>query len=237
MEEDLIRKFLLDKKSYLKCGAQRIQDAICAKHNVVVTFGAIKKVRKEIKKSLKVSPSKKKSSLVEDFANQITALQKQLEFVSKNEAPKLVRKKHVFTIPALSQQEGMHILLGCNHVPFHNKQLHRGIRELISDHKDKVVGFHLMGDFMDMNTLSSHDKGKFTAVPGLTLRDEYAEGNNELDEFDAVLPAGTWKTYLYGNHEDRWNRWMSSMENAKTPLDSPEEALELMKRNYHFKTS
>ena len=64
MEEDLIRKFLLDKKSYLKCGAQRIQDAICAKHNVVVTFGAIKKVRKEIKKSLKVAPSKKKSSLV-----------------------------------------------------------------------------------------------------------------------------------------------------------------------------
>jgi hypothetical protein len=94
-----------------------------------------------------------------------------------------------------------------------------------------------MGDFMDINTLSSHDRGSFSAVAGLTLDDEYSEGNEELDKFDDVLPKNCWKTYLYGNHEDRWKRWMADMQNAKTPLESPEDALGLWDRGYQVKTN
>ena len=139
--------------------------------------------------------------------------------------------------PSFKRQEGMHIMLGCNHVPFHDVKLHKGIYRLIKNHKHLVKGFHLMGDFMDLNSLSSHDKGRFTAVPGLTLDSEYLEGNIQLDYFDEVLPDGVWKTYLYGNHEDRWNRWMSGMDNAKTPLVSPLEALKLLDRGYQVKTN
>lgn len=92
-----------------------------------------------------------------------------------------------------------------------------------------------MGDFADINTLSSHDKGRFTAVPGLTLDQEYDSCNEELDLFESVLPKDCWKTYMYGNHEDRHNRWMSNMDNAKTPLLSPMEGMMLEDRGYHVK--
>jgi len=134
-------------------------------------------------------------------------------------------------------QVGMHILMGCSHVPFHHVGLHNAIKSLIRDKHSIVKGFHLIGDFLDLNSLSSHDKGKFTAVPGLTLDEEYEAGNDLLDEFDAVLPNSIWKTYLYGNHEDRYNRWMSGMDNAKTPLVSPSDALDLIGRGYQVKTN
>ena len=82
--------------------------------------------------------------------------------------------------PNIRKQKGMHILMGCNHVPFENKKLHRGVLKLISDYRKDIKGFHLMGDFMDINALSSHDKGKFTAVKGMTLTDEYNSGNKLL---------------------------------------------------------
>lgn len=147
------------------------------------------------------------------------------------------RKRRFFHTPLIEEQIGMHILLGCNHVPFHNKQLHRGILELIKDFSNQIKGFHLLGDFLDINPLSSHDKGKFTSVPGLTLNDEYQIGSELLDDFDRVLPKNCWKTYLYGNHEDRYNRWMKDMNNAKTPLISPEDGLGLPRRGYNVKTS
>tara|TARA_R110000764_G_scaffold172593_1_gene259418 strand:+ start:1575 stop:2306 length:732 start_codon:yes stop_codon:yes gene_type:complete len=128
-------------------------------------------------------------------------------------------------------------MLGCNHVPFEHKRLHANILQLIEDNKRIVKGFHLLGDFLDLNALSSHDKGKFTAVRGLTLDDEYEAGNVLLDRFDRVLPSNCWKTYMYGNHEDRYNRWMSNMDNAKTPLGSPKEELKLNQRGYQVKTS
>lgn len=139
--------------------------------------------------------------------------------------------------PSINDQVGMHILMGCNHVPFENKRLHEGIIELLKDYKSELKGFHLLGDFMDINTLSSHDKGKFTAVKDLTLTEEYEAGNELLDKFEEALPEDCWKTYMYGNHEDRYNRWMSNMDNAKTPLPSPTEALNLWDRGYQVKES
>ena len=71
----------------------------------------------------------------------------------------------------------------------------------------------------------------------MTLHEEYAAGNHLLDQIDAALPDDIWKTYMYGNHEDRFNRWMSSTDNSKTPLMSPTNALNLKKRGYHVKES
>jgi len=246
MSKKIIKEFLLDKRSYQKCGVERITDAIFQKYGIIVISYDIKEVKKEIRKGnkntvvfndVKVTPE-----LIEDFRNMAEKLNFQLSgtpFAPTEKKLLLKRKGPVknFTVPDYNDQKGMHIILGCNHVPFHHVQLHEGIKKLIVDYNKDVKGFHLIGDFMDINTLSSHDKGKFTAVPGLTLDDEYSAGNELLDEFDAILPKDVWKTYLYGNHEDRWNRWMRDMQNAKTPLESPEEALELWKRGYQVKTS
>jgi hypothetical protein len=65
-------------------------------------------------------------------------------------------------------KNGIHIVIGCMHVPFHNKQLLNGLINFINDYKDSIVGFHLVGDFLDLKSLSKHDEG-IVDKTGLTL--------------------------------------------------------------------
>lgn len=244
--ESKVRGLLQDKPSYLKCGPNRIADALSIYRPTEEMIDEIRSVKKAVNKELK--RQRKTSDLDPNFIRQFEAMAKQLGYTKGDETPsskakmtpeknnfRKERKKAKLTPPPIADQVGMHILIGCNHVPFHNVEMHDGLLELIKDHKRQIKGFHLMGDFMDLNSLSSHDRGRFTAVPGLTLDEEYEAGNDLLDQFDAVLPKKAWKTYLYGNHEDRWNRWMSQFDNAKTPLQSPEDALDLAGRGYQVK--
>lgn len=129
---------------------------------------------------------------------------------------------------------GAYLLLGCVHVPGHHQRMVQGICELIKDIQPE--GLILMGDFLDLNSLSGHDRGKFTAIKGLTLDQEYKEGNKVMDKLLANLPKTAEKVYLYGNHEDRWNRYMSDMQNAKAPIQSPEDALKLKERGFNVFT-
>jgi hypothetical protein len=233
---EIIKGFLRSKKSYLKCGNQRIKDTLSV-HFEGTEFkeSDIKRAKKQVKKEEK-SPLKPKitKGIVEDFRESIIKLESTPFSPLLRKAP--VHKTGTTKAPGINDQYGMHILLGCNHVPFHNVRLHDGIRRLMYDYRDILVGFHSMGDFADINTLSSHDNGKFTAIPGLTLDDEYAACNDELDMFDQAMSSKVWKTYLYGNHEDRHNRWMHNMHNAKTPLIAPREGMGLVDRGYQVKT-
>lgn len=131
---------------------------------------------------------------------------------------------------------GMHIVLGCSHVPFQNKRMQEGIINLIEDLGNKIKGFHLIGDILDMNSLSAHEPNK-VPLPGITLGYEYAEGNKYLDSFEAVLPKNVDKTYIYGNHEDRYRRHISDINNSKyaDALMSPRQALNLDARGYLVK--
>lgn len=259
--EDLqiIKEFLRAKSSYLKCGQERINQALSSIYNgQQFDYETIKKAKKEVKKEFKrtqepVKESKRKEILFnpnqielgEELILKFNEIAKKLGMMGL-EIPKsdedtmlsfIQRKRQLrgFHTPSINDQVGTHLLLGCNHVPFHHKRLHDNILELIKDIKDDLRGFHLLGDFLDLNTLSSHDKGKFTAVRGLTLDDEYQEGNDLLNDFNRVLPKDIWKTYIYGNHEDRYNRWMKDMNNYKTPIISPEHGLNLWEKGYNVK--
>lgn len=245
---EVIKEFLRTKNGYLKSGNLKIQDALLKKKGTSFDLSDIKQAKKEVKKEFKgLAPINiKKPQISAEFIAQFQEMAKQLRLggfevktVDSSVEDFLKRKKTIntFHTPKVSEQEGMHILLGCNHVPFHHEQLHKSILALLKDYKKSIKGFHLLGDFLDLNPLSSHDRGRFTAVPGLTLDDEYEIGNEMLDEFDKVLPKDCWKTYLYGNHEDRYNRWMKNMDNAKTPLVSPEIGLGLWGRGYNVKTN
>jgi len=237
-KNDLI-SFLIKKPSYLKKGPGYLSRTF----NVTVDEAriALKEVKEKRNEGFKWDYNivAKQVSDAEVFVAKFEEHQKKFKqaliFPSQAEV-KTYNDHKVFRTPSIKEQVGMHILLGCNHVPFHNRQLHAGILELIKDFP-KLKGFHLLGDFLDLNPLSSHDKGKFTAIPGLTLNDEYQIGKDLLYDFNAVLPKDCWKTYLYGNHEDRYNRWMSDMNNAKTPLISPEDGLGLWELGYNVKTS
>lgn len=122
-------------------------------------------------------------------------------------------------------KQGRYLVLGCWHVPFHNKKLTEGVLKLIENLD--LTGIIFNGDFLDCNSLSGHDRGRFTAIPGLTLKQEYEEGYKLLSEFNKRLPKDVLKAYMYGNHEDRYWRFVSEMQNAKTPPQSPREGLKL----------
>lgn len=149
-----------------------------------------------------------------------------------------LQKKSIEVIEAIKpasthfshQLPGTYLVLGCMHVPFHNKNMTSAVLSLMEE-KD-FSGLILNGDFLDCNTLSSHDKGKFTAVPGLTLTKEYEEGNIVMDKLLERLPKDALKVYMYGNHEDRYGRFIADMQNAKTPPKSPKEGLNLDERGF-----
>jgi hypothetical protein len=231
-DEQLVKNFFVKKPGYVNSGLEKI-----SQRTGVKDLALIKRIRKEagqeyrgdtpvlaVKKTTSVSPE-----LLEQFKEFMAS--QNIE-VPKPEASSFIRakapldKEH-FTKP------GTHLVMGCSHIPFHNKVLHEGIRELMIDIGNKMSGFHIIGDFLDINSLSSHDKGKFTAVQGLTLDDEYYEGNVELDKFMAVLPeTATDKSFIYGNHEDRVNRFNTDMQNAKAPARMPHDALSLRVRGF-----
>lgn len=134
------------------------------------------------------------------------------------------------------KDEGMHIVLGCMHVPFHNKKIVNGICNLIKDNRDHIEGLHIIGDFLDMNSLSAHDKDR-VPIKGVSLGMEYHTGNQILDELTKNLKKDARKTFLYGNHEDRYWRHIADVNNSKysDALLSPTQGLKLKERGFEVK--
>lgn len=158
--------------------------------------------------------------------------------MSQEELERLQWKHNVLNKVVLTKSDGIHIALGCVHVPFHNKVLLGKLLQFIENQKDNIKGFHLIGDFLDMKSLSSHED-KTIDLLGLTLGKEYDAGNKVLDLIDSALPHGIQKTFLYGNHEDRYLRHISNIKNYKTAdaIQSPEQALDLEGRGYTVKNN
>ena len=158
------------------------------------------------------------------------------ESINRNKSVKDLTYKTPI-IKEVKTENGIHIVLGCMNVPFHNKVLLSKLLKLIEDHKDKIKGFHIIGDFLEMQSLSPHSPNTVD-LSGLTLGKEYKAGNEVLDMIEGVLPANVQKTYLYGNHEHWYHRYIADIRNYKTAdaISSPEQALNLDKRGFTIKT-
>jgi hypothetical protein len=130
---------------------------------------------------------------------------------------------------------GTYFVTGCAHVPFQNKKMYNSVFNFLSK-EIKLQGIVLAGDIMDLNSLSSHDKGKIP-LPGITLDYEYKEGNKFLNEIDSLGAKSV--DFIYGNHSDRYNRYIKDVDVAKlgTALKSPIEALNLEERKYGIFTN
>jgi len=128
---------------------------------------------------------------------------------------------------------GMYIVLGCVHAPFHLAPAFKAVEQLLHDNKSEIVGLVLDGDFTDINSLSNHDKGR-KPIPGVTLDWEYKESEILLDSLLNPLASNIAKIFIYGNHEDRYNRYMSDIDNSKlgASLQSPIEGLKLVQKGF-----
>lgn len=194
---------------------------------------------RNLTKTLLEKPSYLKSGaniIASRFSVSINQAQKALEeakILSKNKSEVRIRQfiGYDYNTP------GKYIVLGCVHAPFHKRDMMEAVIKLINDNKNEIVGLIIAGDFLDMNSLSSHDKGK-KPLTGVTLDWEYEEGNKLLDKLLTKLPKNLIKAYIYGNHEDRYNRYMSDIDNSKlgSALQSPVTALKLIERGFEVNT-
>jgi hypothetical protein len=239
--EETIREFFSKKPGYLKSGVNLISRA-----SGVTDHKLIKRIKKELSSTNYRAIMPVPNPVIENI-NITPELIEALQIAIAN-GSLAVSPTQADTVPLIQPKRprdkkefktaGIHLLMGCSHVPFHNQELHNGIRSLISDLGDDMVGFHLMGDWCDINTLSSHDRGKFTAVRGLTLESEYIDCEAELNEFEKVLPKTVVdKSFMYGNHEDRVFRHNKDMQNAKNPAVLPHVAMGLREKGYAVHTN
>ena len=131
----------------------------------------------------------------------------------------------------LKNQRGLHVVIGCVHLPAINKAFFNAFIKFLGDVKTDLKGIHLIGDILDCKSLSSHDMGQ---VSDTTLEKEYAESNKYLDMIDSAIPAGIEKNYLWGNHEERFSRIIKRVDMAKFggALLSPTKGGKFMERGY-----
>lgn len=129
---------------------------------------------------------------------------------------------------------GTYWVTGCAHAPWHNKRMYESTLNFLDKEVD-LEGIILAGDFLDMNSLSSHDRGK-VAIKGVSLDWEYEESSKFLDQIDELGRSKlvTHKYFLQGNHEDRYFRALSDVNVSKygKALKSPSEGLKLAERGY-----
>lgn len=98
------------------------------------------------------------------------------------------------------------------------------VKKLIKDLKpDEIV---LLGDFMDVSSLSAWDLDKKRRMEGQRYIFEVVTANKELD----FLQKHSKKiTYLEGNHEDRVNRYLDKYPEMEGLIE-PKKVLKLKKR-------
>lgn len=72
---------------------------------------------------------------------------------------------------------------------------------------DEVVQ---LGDFLDFNCISSHNKENLRAIEGQRILKDYTSGNTILDELQLAV-KGAAITILEGNHEYRMERLIDKM--------------------------
>lgn len=129
----------------------------------------------------------------------------------------------------------MNLVISCLHSPFENRKMWTGVLKLIRDLGKHLQGIYLIGDILDLNSLSFHEKGQYP-INGLTIQKEY-KMVKVFDELDDVLPKSTKKKFLYGNHCNRYLRHQAIPDNDKIIIESPEEYFRLRERGYEVKTN
>lgn len=133
--------------------------------------------------------------------------------------------------------KNQHLVLGCLHSPFHNKPFWNGILQLIKDNNFESI--NLIGDILDLNSLSFHERGKYPIWIGgghLTYRNEIKQVKI-FDEIDSAMGRKrAKKRFIYGNHEDRYLRHQDNPDADKILGDPPEEYFRLRERGYEVKT-
>lgn len=223
--QDQVYDWLMNKPSYLKCSPKIVAKYYPKKASSKDIQIALEQAR--IENKARESAKSLVEKVLETRGITITTPKKNVEFTNNFKISKPVIRGHRYLTP------GMYIVIGCAHAPFHLQPAFKAVQQLLHDNKSDIVGLVLDGDFLDMNSLSSHDKGR-KPIPGVTLDWEYKESEQLLDSLLDPLASNIEKIYIFGNHEDRYHRYMSDIDNSKlgTSLKGPVAGLNLINKGF-----
>ena len=228
MTKQEIKQQLRNKSGYFNKGKLKKGKSWLAKH-YGVALGVIEQVIEELKNEQNAKIK------VKDGSNDLPISSKQiLEYYDRTGLFIENDKSRLSTNPNSITKAGTYFVTGCVHAPFHNKRMYEATFNYLAK-EVPLSGIILAGDIIDANSLSFHDKGNIP-IPGVTLDWEYKESNKFLDELEDLTFSSIEQTriFMYGNHEDRYNRLKRQNDSSKygEALLSPEEALKLNKRGY-----
>jgi predicted phosphodiesterase len=110
------------------------------------------------------------------------------------------------------------IVLPDIHAEYTDHTTLRGVYRYIKDRQpDYLVQ---IGDFMDFDIISSHNKGNLRSIEGKTLHKAYREGNLILDQLQTAAPNAAF-TILEGNHDYRIERYIDEHPEMKGTIEVP----------------
>jgi hypothetical protein len=105
--------------------------------------------------------------------------------------------------------------------------------------RNYIDGMVHTGDFMDAKSVSLHDLQKEMS-PEINLGEEYRANSEILDLHDEALGdtdgKSKKKVFIYGNHEDRFQRYMNKLGNARLlgAITDIDQGLQLRERGYQI---
>lgn len=90
------------------------------------------------------------------------------------------------------------------HYPFEDRRTMKAVEELMGDEEwDHLI---YLGDVMDFNCVSEHNKNNLRAVDGQAVALDYAHANVALYRHANLVKDGCSMTWIQGNHDERIER-------------------------------
>ena len=122
------------------------------------------------------------------------------------------------------------IVLPDIHCPAEDRKTLAAVEEYMKDFQpDEII---YLGDFMDLNCISSHNAKNLRAVESQRILKDFDAGNKILTRHEELVSGAT-RTFITGNHENRLNRYVDSNPQLEGILDI-RELLCLDARGYNF---
>ena len=87
-----------------------------------------------------------------------------------------------------------------------------------------------LGDILDNNSISSHNKGLLKSVEGETILRDYEVANKSLDEFESATRGAT-KVVIEGNHDYRTAMLVNQQPQLEGLIETP-NGLQLKRRGW-----
>jgi predicted phosphodiesterase len=105
------------------------------------------------------------------------------------------------------------------HYPYEDRRTMNAVETYMSDVKwDECV---YLGDVMDFDMISDHNKGNLRAVEGKTIMRHYNHANAAFDRHELLLGPKCEKVVIEGNHDYRVNRLIDSQPALAGMLEVP----------------